>query len=100
MSRQVAEELSTKRRWGLIEALPFPQVRADPITRVFKVKGKLGSLETEVERRPLHVELVRGTLAFSEAVVVAGFTVLTAPARMFMDILTSMPAPANRHDKS
>jgi hypothetical protein len=63
------------------------------------VRGTFGKLKTEVEKRPLHVELVRGTMAFSEGIVVAGVTVLALPARMFMDILTLVPLPENHENR-
>jgi hypothetical protein len=87
MSKEVAEELSTRRRWGLLALLPLPDINRGPVTRTFRVKGKFGELETEVEKRPIHVELVRGTMALSQGIVVAGVTVLAVPARMFLDIL-------------
>ena len=89
MSRAVAEQLSARKGWSLMEALTLPVRRSEPIVRSFRLTGQLGSLEAEVERRPLHVELIRGTLAFSENLVVAGVTLITAPARIFIDILTS-----------
>jgi hypothetical protein len=95
ISRSMAEQLSTKKRWGLLDelvgglgqVLPLPRLTQDPIKRTFTVKGTVGSLETEVERGPLYVELVRATFAFSESVVVSGVTVLALPARMFTDVL-------------
>jgi len=98
MSRAVAEQLSSRKGWGLMEMLRLPGRRSDSITRTFRLTGKLGSLEAAVERRPLHVELIRGTLAFSETLVVAGVTVITAPARMFLDILTSRPDVQDERD--
>jgi len=98
MSRAVAEQLSNRKGWGLMEMLRLPGRRSDSIKRTFRLTGKLGNLETEVERRALHVELIRGTLAFSETLVVAGVTVITAPARMFLDILTSRPDVQNQLD--
>jgi hypothetical protein len=97
MSRAVAEQLSNRKGWGLMEVLRLPGRRSDSISRTFRLTGRLGSLEAAVERRPLHVELIRGTLAFSETLVVAGVTVITAPARMFLDILTSRPDVQNQH---
>ncbi len=98
MSRAVAEQLSARKGWGFMEALMPPGRRSDPIARTFRLTGRLGSLEAAVERRPLHVELVRGTLAFSESLVVAGVTAITAPARMFLDILTTRPDVQNQPD--
>jgi len=99
MSRKVAQQLSVRKRWGLIDLLPVPGVTTGPVTRTFRVRGTFGKLKTEVEKRPLHVELVRGTMAFSEGIVVAGVTVLALPARMFMDILTLVPLPENHENR-
>ncbi len=87
MSREVVDELFAKRRRRLIELLALPGVNARPVTRTFRVTGRFGELETEVERRPLHVELVKGTLGIGERIAVAGITVLALPARVFTDIL-------------
>ena len=87
MSKEVAEELSTTRRWGLAELLPLPDMTTRPVTFTFRVRGRFGELEAKVEKRPLHVELIRSTVAFSESIVMAGVTVLALPARMLMDIL-------------
>ena len=73
---------------GVGQVLPLPRLTQDPIKRTFTVKGTVDSLETEVERGPLYVELLSATFAFSESVVVSGVTVLALPARMFTDVLT------------
>jgi len=96
ISRSMAEQLSTRKRWWLLEELvggisqvvPLPRLTEDPIKRTFTVKGTVDSLEAEFERGPLYVELVRATFAFSESVVVSGVTVLALPARMFTDVLS------------
>jgi len=87
MSREVVDELSAKKRWRLLDLLRLPRLSTGPVTRTFRVTGRFGELETEVEKQPLHVEIIEGTLGISERIAVAGVTVLALPARIFTDIL-------------
>jgi hypothetical protein len=87
MSREVVDELSAKKRWRLLDLLRLPRLSTGPVTRTFRVTGRFGELETEVEKQPLHVEIIEGTLGIGERIAVAGVTVLALPARIFTDIL-------------